>query len=198
MANPITPQDVASAYALLTVLPFSKPIEASLVAALVHAYRAAEVSGEQLKEAASWAAQTQQAWPAPAVLIQRVRSQETRAKGLPDETAEEAWGHVRRLMQSGWHGAGLPRELSPRARGAFAAACNPEWSTFWGSAMASDMVSHRARFIDAYSSSSSLDRMLLAHEARKRQELIPGFGAAIGLAMRPLPYDTSRDEEEFQ
>lgn len=189
MTRELTPNDVASAYALLAVLPFARPIDPALLAALVKTYRAAEVSGSQLHEAASWAAQTQASWPAPAVLIQRVRTQHARNQGHPDETAEEAWGHVRRVMQSGWHGTGLPPHLSARARGAFAAACNPEWSIFWSTALTSEMVSHRSRFVDAYRAGATLDSALLAHEARKRQELIPGFAGAP----RALPYDSSND-----
>lgn len=196
MPDQLTLDDVGRAYALLSVLPFApRPMEASILAALVQTYRAAGVSGQDLLEAASWAAQTQSAWPAPAIIIQRVKSSRERARGIPDETAEEAWGQVIRAMQSGWHGADLPPQLSPRAKGAFCAALGPTWSGFWANAMSGDMVSHRSRFIDAYGSSSSLDRMLLEHERRKRELLMPVGGSLV--APRPLPYDRSRDEEEF-
>jgi hypothetical protein len=174
----LSPTDVAEAYALLAVLPFARPIDETLLRSLLAVYRAAGLSGQDVREAAAWAAQTLPAWPAPAQLIGRAREVRERQGGAPAETAEEAWGQVVRLMQSGWHGEGLPPRLSERARRAFAAACGPTWGAFWGTARSEDMVAHRARFVSAYQSASTLDRALLDHERRKRDEVVP---ALLGL-----------------
>jgi len=193
--EPLTAGHIVKAYALLAVLPFSKATDPQLIAALLSAYRAAELSGTELLEAAAWAAQTQTAWPAPAVLIQRVRDSRERATHGTIETAEEAWGQVLSTMQGGvpsrWDGYGLPPTLSPRCAGAFLAAFGPSWSAFWGSALSSDMVSHRSRFIDAYRSSSALDKQLLAHEQRKRHDSNP---ALAGLWQPRIPYAQQKPE----
>jgi hypothetical protein len=192
--EPLTAGHIVKAYALLAVLPYSKATDPQLIAALLSAYRAAEVSGTELLEAAAWAAQTQTAWPAPAALIGRVRDARERAQaGGAIQTAEEAWGQVIRTMQNSWSGQGLPPSLSPRAQCAFAAAFGPSWSAFWGTALSSDMVSHRSRFIDAYRSSSALDKQLLAHELRKREDA----NAALGGMWRPrIPYSQLPSEEQ--
>lgn len=185
----LSSSDVARAYAQLAVLPFAPQLDEGRLAALLAVYRQAGVSALELREAALWAASTQPQWPAPSVLLERIRSS---SSGAPRETAEEAWGQVVRAMQSGWHGQGLPESLSERAQAAFASACGPSWSAFWSSARSEDMVAHRARFVSAYQSGASLDRQLLAHERRKRQEVLPQL---LGLAAPPkLPYDPRREE----
>jgi len=190
--EPLTAGHITKAYALLAVLPYSKAPDPQLVAALVAAYRAAEVTGPEILEAAAWAAQTLPSWPAPATLIQRVRDSRERARGLPVETAEEAWGGIVRTMQGGWHGVGIPETISPRAQAAFCSAFGPSWSAFWGTALSSDMVSHRSRFIDAYRSSSALDKQLLAHELRKRQ----ANPALTGLWQPRIPYGQLPSEQQ--
>ena len=190
----LSSSDVARAYAQLAVLPFAPQLDEARLGSLLAVYRAASVTARELAEAALWAASTQPSWPAPAVLLGRIREARERASGAPVETAEEAWGQVVRLMQSGWHGQGLPPRLSPRAQAAFAAACGPSWGAFWATARSEDMVAHRARFVGAYGASTALDRQLLDHERRKRAELLP---ALLGLAApAALPYDPRRDAAE--
>lgn len=198
--NTIEPEEVGRAYALLSMLPYAKPLDAQIAAALVATFRAAGVSGPELLEAAAWAAQTQQAWPAPATLIGRVRDSRERTATGAIETAEEAWGAVRAAMESGWHDSGgkagpFPPTMSPRARGAFLSALGTSWSAFWSAALPEDMISHRSRFVDAYRSSSTLDRQLLEHERVKREA---ANMAVAGLWEQRLAASAQRAEIETQ
>lgn len=187
---------VGQAYARLAVLPYARALDAPTITALAETYTAAEVSDQELLEAAAWAAQTQPTWPAPATLIQRARAQRARSQGQPDETPSEAWGAVIREMQ-GWSGSEMPPSLSRRAQAAFCAAFGPSWRGFWATAMSADMVAHRARYIEAYGSGSALDQQLLAHELRKRESVHPRIAQAFGIHQRErIPYSQLPSDQQ--
>lgn len=66
---------------------------------------------------------------------------------VDDETAEEAWGNVRKEIQRVGY-TGTP-ELTPLARRAIEAVGGP-WETMCRTLLAGELVALRARFIEAY------------------------------------------------
>jgi hypothetical protein len=126
----------------------------------------ADADGESIRVAAlAYMRSGEKFFPPPGALLNH-------HKVLDAPTAEEAWGEVRASIDSG-----DPNWSHPRIDRAVRAALGG-WSTFCRGALTSEMVSHRARFIDAYRGIEDRDHACQLHEDAKA--LIEGFPTLLG------------------
>lgn len=110
---------------------------------------------------------------------------------LDAPTPEEGWGEVRGAIRDVGH-LGTPEWSHPLIGLAVHAALGP-WSNFCKGAHISEMVSHRARFIDAYRGIESRDRM--RDQLEDAKSIAAGFPVLEGIdGIGRLQGDAGHDE----
>jgi hypothetical protein len=130
----------------------------ALLAMLTEVYPRRIGSGDAQKTVGVWSAVLADAPPKPvlAAAVAWIRADKPHpptpgallsSLTVEDETAEEAWGQVRKEIQRVGY-TGTP-ELTPLAKAAIEAVGGP-WETMCRTLLAGELVALRARFLDAY------------------------------------------------